>query len=250
MSVSVIEVGEQDFEARVLEASHETPVVVDFWAGWCQPCLVLGPVLERVAEEHDGQFVLAKVDVDANPALAARYGVQGIPAVKAFRDGQVIDEFVGAYPEEGVRLFLAGILPSEAEGVVAEATAAELAGEREAAEKAYRRALEVDPDHEDATIGLARVLIEQGQDEEAEPLLRRVPSHPEARRLSAEAALRAAGVAAGEHREALERALSQVVSGGDGKDAAREIMVAIFAALGEDHPLTWEFRPRLASALF
>lgn len=250
MAVSAIDVDEQDFEARVVKASYGTPVVVDFWAGWCQPCVVLSPVLERLADELDGRFVLAKVDVDANPDLAARYGVQGIPAVKGFVDGEVVDEFVGAYPEEGVRLFLRGLLPSEAEAVVAEARAAEEAGDAEAAEKAYRRALEADPHHEDATVGLARVLIEEGEDEEAERLLERVPSHPEARRLRGEAALRSAGVGAGEHREALERALELIASGGEGRDEARELMVTIFDALGEDDPLTREFRPRLASALF
>jgi putative thioredoxin len=248
--VTVIEVGEQEFEEQVLRGSHDVPVVVDFWAGWCRPCLVLGPLLERLAGEHEGRFVLAKVDVDRSPALAARYGVQGIPAVKAFVGGEVVDEFVGAYPEEGVRLFLRGILPSEAEDIVAEAAAAEAGDDLEAAEKAYRRALEADPGHEDATVGLARVLTEQGQDDEAASLLEGLPSHPEARRLAAELELRSAGVATGEHREALERALAQISSGAEGRDEARALMVTIFDALGEEHPLTREYRPRLASALF
>ena len=111
----MIEVGEADFQDRVVQASRTTPVVVDFWAGWCRPCLVLSPLLEGLAAEFAGRFVLAKVDVDANEGLAARFGVRGIPSVKGFRDGQVVAEFVGAQPEELVRRFLDRVVPSEAD---------------------------------------------------------------------------------------------------------------------------------------
>lgn len=273
----VIDVSEADFAERVLEASHEVPVVVDFWAGWCRPCLVLGPILEGLAEEHDGRFVLAKVDVDANQTVAGRYGIQGIPAVKAFRDGQVVSEFVGAQPEDVVRLWLKEILPSQAEPVAAEGRRLEEQGELDRAEGSFRRALEIDPDHEEATVGLARVLLAQGDAEGARTLASRLPSDAEARAIAARAALaeRLAGdgdvdelraradgdpdaalaVAAadaeqGQTPEALERLLGLVTRGGDVRNRARDLMVTIFESLGDDHPLVREYRPRLASALF
>ncbi|MGH2723181.1 MAG: tetratricopeptide repeat protein [Actinomycetota bacterium] len=257
----VIEVGEADFQQRVVDASREKPVVVDFWAGWCRPCLVLGPVLERLAEESGGRFTLAKVDVDANPALAGRFGVQGIPAVKAFRDGTVVSEFVGAQPEEAVRRFLEAVVPSEADELVAAAGEVEAQGALQEAEAAYRRVLESFPDHQEATVGLARVALAEGRVDEARALLARVPASPEARPLHARlvladaatdgpATLREAAAAAveGNHRRALELALGGVADGD--RDAARDLMVRIFELLGDDDPLTREFRPRLARALF
>jgi putative thioredoxin len=117
----VLDVDEAEFQSRVVDASRQAPVVVDFWAGWCQPCLVLSPTLERLAQEYRGRFTLAKVDVDTNPELAARYRVQGIPAVKAFVDGAVASEFVGVQPEDLVRRFIDQVVPSEADSHPAQA---------------------------------------------------------------------------------------------------------------------------------
>jgi putative thioredoxin len=114
MNPPVIDVGEADFDQRVLQASEDVPVVVDFWAGWCRPCLVLSPLLERLAEENGGRFVLAKVDVDANPNLSAVFAIQSIPTVKAFVGGEVVAEFIGAQPEDVVRRFVDYLLPSRA----------------------------------------------------------------------------------------------------------------------------------------
>lgn len=259
---TVVDVGEGDFQARVLDASRTAPVVVDFWAGWCRPCLVLGPVLERLVAEHGQRLVLAKVDVDASPTLAARYGVRGIPAVKAFVDGDVVSEFVGVQPEDAVRRFLEGLLPTEGEELAAAARTAEERGDRHEAERGYRHALSVEPGNRSATVGLARLLAVDDGMEEAAKLLRSLPPDAEVRSLLARAELGEAasagdGVAtaardaiAGRHREALERCLGLVRGGGDERDRAREIMLRVFDELGDDHPLTREFRPRLASALF
>jgi len=110
--MSVIDVDKTNFDAVVIEGSKEAPVLVDFWAPWCAPCRALGPVLEKLAEEYAGRFTLAKINSDENPELSARYGVRGIPNVKAFVGGEVVDEFSGALPESGVRRFLSGLVPS------------------------------------------------------------------------------------------------------------------------------------------
>jgi len=115
----IADVSEVDFEARVIARSRELPVVVDFWAEWCGPCRTLGPALESAVSDRGGAVELAKVDVDSNQQLAARYGIRGIPAVKAFRDGEVVEEFVGARPRAGVEQFLDLLVPSEAEQLVA-----------------------------------------------------------------------------------------------------------------------------------
>src|SRR5215213_5904698 len=140
-TTSVVEVSEASFERDVLQRSFEAPVVVDFWAAWCGPCRTLGPILERLAEEYAGAWILAKLDVDANPGVAAAFGIQGIPAVKAFRDGRQVAEFVGALPEDRVRAWLDQLGPSPATLAVGEGKAAEAAGDLERATELYRKAL-------------------------------------------------------------------------------------------------------------
>jgi putative thioredoxin len=254
----VVDVDEPEFESLVLETSRERPVVVDFWAGWCQPCHMLSPVLERLADEHGGRFLLAKVDVDVNPNLSARYRVQGIPAVKGFRDGEVVAEFVGAQPEEIVRRYLDRLLPTEADQ---QAASAARAGSPEEAEAAFRAALAEDRSHPQAAAGLAVLLLERGDVDEAREVLAAAVPSPEVRRVQAELDLHEAGAEdgelgaaartalAGDHRQALDRWLSLI--GEDGhRDRSRELMLDVFEVLGDDHPLTQEYRPRLAAALF
>src|SRR5260370_38648523 len=158
-----MDVTESNFAAAVLDRSHTLPVVVDFWADWCAPCRQLGPVLEREASKHTGRLELVKVDVDTNPTLSRSYGIQGIPAVKAFHKGRVVAEFVGAQPAAAVERFLDSLLPSEAELLA-----------HRGDEESLRAALDLEPGHADAAVPLARILPGRGHDQEALEILENV----------------------------------------------------------------------------
>ncbi len=274
----VIEVDEGNFQRDVIQRSRELPIVVDFWAVWCGPCRMLGPILEELAREYAGRFILAKLNVDENPALAAQYNIQGIPAVKAFRDGKVAAEFVGALPRPAVRQFVEKLLPNGVEVAVAAAHALLQAGKAGEAEVRLRAALADSPDHPAVLVGLAEAELAQGREAEALAILDRLPT-AEASRLrmaialrqaardTSEAGLRAclaadpgdlpARFALGSllslqnrYEEALEQFLENVRRDrGVERNRAREAMLHLFDILGDD-PLARTFRNRLASLLF
>ena len=276
-----IDVTEATFERDVIERSKTTPVVVDFWAPWCAPCRALGPLLERLAAEHAGDFVLAKLDIDEAPHLSAALGIRGIPAVKGFRDGVIVSEFTGAQPEPVVRQFLELVLPTEADRLVAAATTQRAAE----AEATLRRALELEARLARALVALARLVAARGDTAEALALLERVsPASSvleEAERLAAElrtagtdgggedvGALRAAVaahpddlqarldlgralVARREYEDGLAQLLAVVQRDRSFADeAARKAMVDVFQVLGGDHPLVERFRGELAKTLY
>jgi putative thioredoxin len=248
--MSVIDVTEATFETDVIDRSHELPVVVDFWAEWCGPCRVLGPLLERLATAGDGTWQLAKVDVDANPRLAAAFRVQGIPAVHAFKDGRQVAEFVGALPEDQVRAWLEQLGPSTADLAVEEGLRAEERGDLAAAAEAYRLALREEPGHGAAQSALERVeLALRSATLDGASLRARLAADPS----DIDAATGLADLEASRGR--LEAAFELLLDGvrrsaGDERDAARRHLLRLMATVPADDARAKAARRSLALALY
>jgi len=237
------------FKAAVIERSDALPVVVDFWAEWCAPCRTLGPILEREAAKRSGRLELVKLDVDANPTISQSYGIQGIPAVKAFHKGRVVAEFVGAQPATAVERFLDSLLPSEAELLAHKGDEASL-----------RAALELEPGHAEAAVKLGRILHGRGQDQEALDVLGNVHRSFAADGLSARIRLERDGVPylrpafsaldAEDIEHALNLLIEAVALDRSNRDEIRRVVVGILDELGLDHPLANNSRTKLASAFY
>ena len=280
----LFEANDANFET-VLNRHPGQTVVVDFWATWCAPCRLLGPILENVVESYAGRAVLVKVNADENPSLCEQFDVQGIPAVKIFQNGDLVDEFVGALPELEVRRILGRTIATEADDWAARGDTSLEQEKRDEAERLYREALQRDEKHSGALVGLAKIALHQRQLNSAQQYLHRVEvgsaAFEEAQRqlnlldlmsmadpfggretcekrlqenqddLDARYGLGCCLAVDGQYPEALETLLSVVKKDKKYQDGAAKIaMVKIFSLIGQRHPLSDEYRDKLEWILY
>lgn len=270
----IIDVTEADFEYEVIQYSQQTPVVVDFWADWCIPCKTLSPILMKLTEENQGDFRLAKLDVDENPKLAKRFNVRGLPAVKGFRNGMVVAEFTGNPPESQIRKFINELIPGPSDLQLEKGESLLLMEEWLRAETAFRQVLDEHRRHPAALLGLTKCLLAQGMGNNALEIL---DNFPASREFSSAQQLRYLAIALSQKDQLSEsetladatfsRALNLISRGNlpaamDGLLAvlqedknyrngeARQVMIGIFEILGNENALTRQYRAELASILY
>lgn len=233
----VIDVTDATFDAEVVQRSLTTAVVVDLWAPWCGPCRQLGPILEKVIGATNGQVVLAKVNVDENPAISQAFRVQSIPAVYALKDGRVVDAFMGAQGEAQVAAFVEKLLPTEEENFI---DALLEVGD----ETALRQVLQHEPDNVEAIVKLGELLVMSDRGDEALALIARIPETPETRRIAAIART------GSNFADDIETKLDDLLTRVKGDDAVRQEVIDLLEMMGPDDPRTAKYRRRLTSALF
>ncbi len=239
LALVIIDVTDETLEAEVLNRSLTTPVVVDLWAPWCGPCKTLGPMIEAAVAATNGQVVLAKINVDENPAASQAFKVQSIPAVFAIAGGKIVDQFVGALPEEKIVAFVNGLIgPTEP-------TAIDLLREN-GDEASLRQALELEPDNVDVIIDLAELLAGEDRGDDALELLARIPETAETRRIAAYVRSGAGLSSDVQIEERLANLLSQV----KGDDDARQEFIDLLELLGPEDPRTGVWRKKLTTTLF
>lgn len=231
-SAFAFDVTTAEFAEKVIEASRQVPVVVDFWAEWCQPCRILKPILEKLAEEYGGRFLLAKVNSDQNQELAAQLGVRGIPAVKAIVNGQLVNEFTGALPEAQVREFIDSLIPSPAEPLRAQALAAHEQGDLEGARKLMAQAINLDPRNDTSYLDYVELSLEAGALDEAREILDAVAERARDRTRveSLQARLQLAAGGGGADTAALEARIAA-----DPADLAARLELANALAVARDY---------------
>ena len=284
MNTHTFDTGVESFERDVLQASQKVPVLVDFWAPWCAPCRALKPILEKLTGEYQGRFLLAKVNSDEHPQLSARFGVRGIPNVKAFVDGKLADEFTGALPESGVRAFIDRLIPTPGEKLRRTARALVTQGDFDEAERHLRSALEIEPANHAVRLDLVELLLAKNSHAEADALIAQIPERERDERADKlysvlalwkksqqlpaleelEARLAAnpedlpSRLALGERLVADKRyepalaALLQVVRKDRGamRTSARKLMVEVFGLSEDQAGLVSRYRKLLAGALY
>ncbi len=227
MSDFDLDVALPDFPTAVLDESHTRPVVVDFWAPWCGPCKSLKPILEKLAAEYGGKFRLAKVNADDNQALSQQYGVRGIPAVKVFVNGEVVDEFSGALPEAEVRAFLDRLIPGPADELRTQAAAARASGDFSAALQLLAEASKHDPQNIGVRLDAAEIMLDLNQADEAQRLIGSVPDAADPRVPQLKARLQFLSAGSGD-----EVALQARIAA-DGNDLGARLALARLAIAGQ-----------------